>query len=213
MHFPAGLSAYGPDRATTIGGRQKNTPKSHLHSQLRTLPSRVSSRAVHAPRGPCRWRGEFKPRQIRNPSFDPDVGVYDGIGAVGFDLWTVDSGSIFDNILVCNTAGHATRRAKELFGPTAEGEKYAKRDWETGGRMVRPPPHKKETPPTQPTPATAHTWYDRSFSPGQQHNHPAETARSPQPSRAPPVDNEAASRCAAFSSYYKYTGSIRFVCF
>merc|ERR1711881_351354 len=62
------------------------------------------------------YKGEWKPKQIDNPAYKgewvhpeidnpdyaPDDTLYkfDDIGHVGFEIWQVKSGTIFDNILV-----------------------------------------------------------------------------------------------------------------
>ncbi|KAG0236213.1 hypothetical protein BGW42_003858 [Actinomortierella wolfii] len=47
------------------------------------------------------YKGEWTPRQIDNPEFEelPDLAHYKSAG-VGFDLWQVKGGSIFDDIIV-----------------------------------------------------------------------------------------------------------------
>ncbi|VDK49947.1 unnamed protein product, partial [Anisakis simplex] len=62
------------------------------------------------------FKGEWLPRTIRNPDYkgpwlhpmidnpdfkeDPEIGIYDDWGAIGFDLWQVKAGTIFDNIVI-----------------------------------------------------------------------------------------------------------------
>ena len=43
---------------------------------------------------------------------------YDDIGAVGFEIWQVKSGTIFDNILVTDDVAEAEKMAKEEFEAT-----------------------------------------------------------------------------------------------
>merc|ERR1711918_287110 len=45
------------------------------------------------------YKGVWKAKQIPNEKFVENVYSYDDIGAVGYELWTVNGGSIFDNIL------------------------------------------------------------------------------------------------------------------
>mmetsp|Transcript_21442 Transcript_21442/g.49989 ORF Transcript_21442/g.49989 Transcript_21442/m.49989 type:complete len:603 (-) Transcript_21442:629-2437(-) len=52
------------------------------------------------------YKGDFKPQQIDNPAFFEDLnpGASLGqIGAVGFELWTMDEGTLFDNILIAQS--------------------------------------------------------------------------------------------------------------
>mmetsp|Transcript_9417 Transcript_9417/g.11721 ORF Transcript_9417/g.11721 Transcript_9417/m.11721 type:complete len:397 (-) Transcript_9417:610-1800(-) len=72
------------------------------------------------------YKGEWSPAQLDNPEYDPNVYAFDDIGAVGFELWVVNSGSIFDNIFVGNSLEEAKEFAKETFSVTKEGEKAAK---------------------------------------------------------------------------------------
>lgn len=87
------------------------------------------------------YKGEWKPKQIDNPNYkgewvhpeidNPDYTAddklykYDDIGAIGFDLWQVKSGTIFDNVLVTDSVESAEKMAKE-FEATKEGEKKMK---------------------------------------------------------------------------------------
>jgi calreticulin len=50
-----------------------------------------------------KYKGEWKARQIPNPEYSPDSNLYQvakDISALGFDLWQVRSGSLFDNIVI-----------------------------------------------------------------------------------------------------------------
>merc|ERR1712139_79014 len=75
------------------------------------------------------YKGEWVPKQIENPAYVADVYPHEDIGAVGFELWTVNDGSIFDNILVCDSWDHAKKvgeEVKKLMGK----EKDAKQAWD-----------------------------------------------------------------------------------
>lgn len=88
------------------------------------------------------YKGEWKPKQIDNPKYkgpwvhpeidNPDykpdqfLYKYSDIGAVGFDLWQVKSGTIFDNILVTDDEKYAEEFGNETWGKTKEPEKLAK---------------------------------------------------------------------------------------
>ncbi|XP_020900968.1 calreticulin [Exaiptasia diaphana] len=87
------------------------------------------------------YKGEWKPKQIDNPNYkgewvhpeidNPDYTAddklykHDDIGAIGFDLWQVKSGTIFDNVLITDSVESAEEMAKE-FEKTKEGEKAMK---------------------------------------------------------------------------------------
>mmetsp|Transcript_24969 Transcript_24969/g.58069 ORF Transcript_24969/g.58069 Transcript_24969/m.58069 type:complete len:401 (-) Transcript_24969:87-1289(-) len=75
------------------------------------------------------YKGEWRPRQLENPDFVEEVYPFDDIGGVGFELWTVNKGSIFDNILVCDSFEHAKSVGEELKKVFAK-EKDAKKAWE-----------------------------------------------------------------------------------
>merc|ERR1711872_751071 len=88
------------------------------------------------------YKGEWKPKQIDNPAYkgewvhpeidnpdyepDTELAQFDNIGHVGFELWQVKSGTIFDNILVTDDVAEAEKEAKELFEVTKEDEKKMK---------------------------------------------------------------------------------------
>jgi len=88
------------------------------------------------------YKGEWKPKQIDNPAYkgewvhpeidnpeytaDPNLYKFDDIGAVGFEIWQVKSGTIFDNIIVTDDVAEAEAFAKETFEATKDGEKKMK---------------------------------------------------------------------------------------
>jgi calreticulin len=74
------------------------------------------------------YKGPWVHPEIDNPEYKPDEFLYryNNIGAVGFDLWQVKSGTIFDNILVTDDEKYAEEFGKETWGQTQEPEKKAK---------------------------------------------------------------------------------------
>jgi len=86
------------------------------------------------------YKGEWKPRMIENPAYkgewvhplipnpdyydDDTLYLYEDNGAVGFELWQVKAGTIFDNVLVTDSLSEAEKWA-ELTKATQEGEKKA----------------------------------------------------------------------------------------
>jgi calreticulin len=88
------------------------------------------------------YKGEWKPKQIKNPSYkgkwihpeidnpeyspDDELYLYENWGAIGFDLWQVKAGTIFDNILVADSVDDAKAHAKETFEPLRDAEKKLK---------------------------------------------------------------------------------------
>lgn len=73
------------------------------------------------------YKGPWVHPKIDNPDYKPDSMLYrySDIGAVGFDLWQVKAGTIFDNILVTDDAEYAAEVGKETWGATQEPEKAA----------------------------------------------------------------------------------------
>jgi len=99
------------------------------------------------------YKGEWKPKQIPNPAYkgkwihpkianpeysaEPLLYRYADIGALGFDLWQVKSGTIFDNIFVGDDAAEAEAFAKETFEVTKEAEKKMKDQQEEEEKKAR----------------------------------------------------------------------------
>jgi len=75
-----------------------------------------------------KYKGPWVHPEIDNPDYSPDENLYkyDNIGAVGFDLWQVKSGTIFDNILVTDNEDYAEEFGTETWGETNGPEKSAK---------------------------------------------------------------------------------------
>jgi len=90
------------------------------------------------------FKGEWKPRQIDNPDYKgkwihpeidnpeynaddaKELGKYDEICKIGFDLWQVRSGTIFDNVLITDDVEEAKRVGEETWGQTKDPEKKMK---------------------------------------------------------------------------------------
>jgi len=87
------------------------------------------------------YKGEWQPRMIDNPAYkgewihpmipnpdykpDPNLYRYTDNKFVGFEIWQVKSGTIFDNILVTDDQAEADKLA-ELTKKTQDGEKKMK---------------------------------------------------------------------------------------
>jgi len=105
------------------------------------------------------YKGEWKPKQIDNPNYkgewvhpeidnpeykpDDKLTVFEDIGAIGFDLWQVKSGTIFDNVLITDSPEYAEKFAKETFEVTKEGEKKMKDEQDEKERKEREAEEKK----------------------------------------------------------------------
>merc|ERR1712228_81028 len=77
------------------------------------------------------YKGEWKPAQIANKDFEEGVQLttYDSY-YVGYELWIVNNGTIFDNILVTDDLEYAKSQAEKLWRPTSKGEKEVKEKWD-----------------------------------------------------------------------------------
>merc|ERR1719431_247985 len=74
------------------------------------------------------YKGEWIHPEIDNPEYvaDDTLYKYDDIGAVGFEIWQVKSGTIFDSIIVTDDVKEAEEFAKETFEATKDKEKEEK---------------------------------------------------------------------------------------
>jgi len=83
------------------------------------------------------YKGVWKAKQIDNKDFVEDVYGYDDIGAVGFELWTVNAGSIFDNIIVTDSLDTAWEHAAAHWAKITEGEKDAQDAFDKANEPVK----------------------------------------------------------------------------
>ncbi|KAK2168561.1 hypothetical protein LSH36_16g14129 [Paralvinella palmiformis] len=99
------------------------------------------------------YKGEWKPKQISNPAYkgkwvhpeidnpgySPDEYLYryTDIGAIGFDLWQVKSGTIFDNIIITDDESQAEKVGDETWGVTKDAEKKMKEEQDEEERKKR----------------------------------------------------------------------------
>merc|ERR1719379_1699625 len=84
------------------------------------------------------YKGVWKAKQIDNGDYVENVHGYDDIAAVGFELWTVNSGSIFDNIIVTDSLDKAWEHADAHWAKITEGEKDAKEAWDKANAPPAP---------------------------------------------------------------------------
>jgi len=105
------------------------------------------------------YKGEWKPKQIPNPAYkgkwvhpeidnpeyQPDENLYrySDFGAIGFDLWQVKSGSIFDNIIVTDSEKEAEDLADRTWGASKDEEKKMKDKHDEEERKKREEEDKK----------------------------------------------------------------------
>ncbi|KAK7100553.1 calreticulin-like [Littorina saxatilis] len=99
------------------------------------------------------YKGEWKPKQIDNPDYkgkwvhpeidnpeyseDDKLYAYDDIGALGFDLWQVKAGTIFDNVLITDDADFAKEVGDSTWGQTKDPEKKMKEEQDEEDRKKR----------------------------------------------------------------------------
>jgi len=88
------------------------------------------------------YKGVWKPKQIDNPAYkgpwvhpeidnpeyseDPNLYLFKDLGVIGFDLWQVKSGTVFDNIIITDSVQRAEEFGNETWGKTKEPEKKMK---------------------------------------------------------------------------------------
>lgn len=105
------------------------------------------------------YKGEWKPKQIDNPNYkgkwihpeidnpeyapDDKLYHYADIGAIGFDLWQVKSGTIFDNVLITDDVDYAEEHGKETWGKTKDPEQKMKDGQDEEERNQREEEEKK----------------------------------------------------------------------
>merc|ERR1712146_883776 len=69
--------------------------------------------------------GEWEAPMIDNPNYDEKLVTFPELTHVGFELWTVNNGTIFDNIYVGDSIEEANALAKETSDKTKGKEKDA----------------------------------------------------------------------------------------
>jgi len=74
-----------------------------------------------------KYKGKWEAPDIDNPEYkaDPSLHLIKDIKYVGFELWQVKSGSIFDNIIVTDDLAAAKKLAEETFKKNKDAEKAA----------------------------------------------------------------------------------------
>jgi calreticulin len=71
------------------------------------------------------YKGVWEAADIANPEYAPDASLYKftDLRYVGFELWQVKAGTIFDNILVTDDVAYAKKFAEDTWGKNKDGEK------------------------------------------------------------------------------------------
>merc|ERR1712087_704705 len=75
------------------------------------------------------YKGIWEAENIANPEYEDDDKVYsyDDFGFLGFDLWQVKGGTIFDNVIVTDDVAEADKFAK-TWKALSEVETAAKKE-------------------------------------------------------------------------------------
>ena len=63
---------------------------------------------------------------------------------VGFELWIVNNGTSFDNILVTDDLEYAKAQGEKLWRPTSKGEKEKKEAWDKENKPADEAPPEDE---------------------------------------------------------------------
>merc|ERR1712003_292112 len=75
------------------------------------------------------YKGFWEAKKIANPEYQDDdmIYKYDDFGFVGFDLWQVKGGTIFDNVIITDDLAEADSFAKK-WKELSEVEKSKKKE-------------------------------------------------------------------------------------
>merc|ERR1712118_127683 len=75
------------------------------------------------------YKGFWEAKKIDNPEYEDDNAVYkyDDFGFIGFDLWQVKGGTIFDNVIICDDVAEADAFAAK-WKALSEVEKAKKKE-------------------------------------------------------------------------------------
>merc|ERR1712039_1082953 len=75
------------------------------------------------------YKGFWEAKKIANPEYEDDDKLYkyDDFGFVGFDLWQVKGGTIFDNVIITDDVSEADAFAKK-WKALSEVEKAKKKE-------------------------------------------------------------------------------------
>ena len=73
------------------------------------------------------YKGVWEPKKIANPEYEDDNEVYKyaDFGFIGFDLWQVKGGTIFDNILITDDKAYADKAAEATWKKLKDGDEKA----------------------------------------------------------------------------------------
>merc|ERR1711894_102762 len=76
------------------------------------------------------YKGPWVHPEIANPEYNEDeaktIAKFDEVCKIGFDLWQVKSGTIFDNIIITDDPAEAKKHGEDFWAVTKEAEKKMK---------------------------------------------------------------------------------------
>merc|ERR1711920_812077 len=77
------------------------------------------------------YKGHWEAKKVSNPEYEDDDNVYkyNDFGFIGFDLWQVKGGTIFDNVIITDDKAEADTFAKK-WKDLSEVEKAKKKEEE-----------------------------------------------------------------------------------
>merc|ERR1712228_435210 len=92
------------------------------------------------------YKGKWIHPKIANPEYSPEPFLYrySDISVLGFDLWQVKSGTIFDNVLVGDDPAEAEAYGKETWEVTKDAERKMKDKQDEEERKAREAEDDKE---------------------------------------------------------------------
>merc|ERR1712072_1294520 len=75
------------------------------------------------------YKGIWEAKKIANPEFKDDDGIYayEDFGFIGFDLWQVKGGTIFDNIIITDDVAEADKLAEKWKALSAHEKEEKKK--------------------------------------------------------------------------------------
>eukprot|EP01063_Lacrimia_lanifica_P027119 TRINITY_DN375_c0_g3_i1.p1 TRINITY_DN375_c0_g3~~TRINITY_DN375_c0_g3_i1.p1 ORF type:complete len:386 (+),score=162.62 TRINITY_DN375_c0_g3_i1:57-1214(+) len=89
-----------------------------------------------------KFKGHWKPRMIDNPAYKPMPNLHVPlvkVGAIGIDIWQVESGTVYDNIIIADNEAEVEAFNKKHFFAHRDAEKaaYAKLEKEEKAKKER----------------------------------------------------------------------------
>ncbi|EFO21160.2 calreticulin family protein [Loa loa] len=90
------------------------------------------------------YKGEWIHPEIDNPNYipDPNLYLYDDIGAIGIEIWQVNSSTVYDNIIITDSIEEAKKFAALTLNGTRKGEEKMKKEYDE--KLQREEEKKKE---------------------------------------------------------------------